>query len=342
MNAEPRSCASCDEIACGMHRLLPASEAPTDKTSWVLDCVWPETASLVAHAFRPNHQLIAPGIWRGYPRRYAWPAPVERSARFSTLRRHLVMRRVANATGAVRQQTYLRHDRALALRLARRVDYRAQHLVVAQAWLPWLDEAGALGGRTFDVIMSRYPFGEIHRLLDEAAAEMKGSRTITDFRASRELVEREAQLLSRARRIYTPHHGIASIFPEQAVTLSWHKPAPRPRGSGRRVAFLGPTIARQRPDIASRLARGLDQPLVVFGSIPELLWGDLPIERRDMGPHWLDDIGAILHPATLTHEPRALLEARANGVIIYATAGCGLPPEEFFPLESFSAAQTND
>jgi hypothetical protein len=224
--------------------------------------------------------------------------------------------------------------------LARRLDYRARHLVVAQAWLPWLDEAGALGGRSYDVLMSRYPFGEIHRRLDRVAAEAGASATIADFRADSELVAREAELLAGARRIVTPHHGIADLFPEQALRLAWHRPAPVARRAGDRVAFLGPTITRQRPDLVREIARSLPEPLIVFGAMlagPDY-WEGVPIERRALGPDWLDGLGAILHPAALTHEPRALLEAAANGVAVYATPECGLDPTDWRPIEGFASA----
>lgn len=336
MNREPRSCASCDELGCAMHKQLKAFDVPAERVSWLLDDAWPETASMVAASFGPDDELIAPGIFGTWPARYGWPVPTRHVAGIATARRHWSMRRVAGEAGAIRQRAYLHHDRLLARRLARRIDYRARHLVVAQAWLPWLDEAGAFGGRSFDVVMSRYPFGEIHRLLDQAASEIGRSATIADFRASAGLVEREAELLTRARRIYTPHHGIAALFPKQAVRLTWHKPPAIPQQVGKRVAFLGPTIARQRPDIARRLAAGLEEPLVVFGPVHEQMWDGLPIERRERGANLLDGIGAILHPATLTNEPRALLQARANGVAVYATEACGLDRSDYLPLSQFS------
>ena len=268
---------------------------------------------MVADMFAAGDQLIAPGILAGSPARYYWPVHSRAPAMLQTVKRHLAMRRVAKAPGGVRQRAYLEQDRLLARRLARAIDYRARHLVVAQSWLPWLDEAGALGGRTFDVVMSRYPLGEVHRMLDEAATDIGPSSTIADFRADAELVEREAELLARAQRIVTPHHGIASMFPGRTLLLAWHRPPPSPRQPGERVAFLGPTIARQRPDIARRLASSLDQPLIVFGPVIEPLWDGVAIERRAMGPGWLDGIGAILHPASLTNQPRALLEAVVVG-----------------------------
>jgi hypothetical protein len=317
-----------------MHRIVQA--LPAGRCAWVLDDVWPETASMVAEMFGAGDQLIAPGIKQSFPHRYDWPVRGLMPAKLQTIRRHLAMRRVAKAPGGIRQRAYLEQDRLVARRLARSIDYRARHLVVAQSWLPWLDEVGALGGRTFDVVMSRYPLGEVHRMLDEAAAEIGPSSTIADFRAEDGLVEREAELLARAQRIITPHHGIASLFPGRTLLLAWHRPQPSARRPGTRVAFLGPTIARQRPDIVRRLAGPLDQPLIVLGPVIEPLWEGVAIERRAMGPGWLDGIGAILHPASLTNQPRALLEALANGVKVYATPTCGLAPSDYSPIESFN------
>jgi hypothetical protein len=249
------------------------------------------------------------------------------------------MRRVAKASGGVRQRAYLEQDRLVARALARAIDYRSGHLVVAQAFLPWLDEAGALGGRSFDVVMSRYPLAEIHRRLDSAAAAAGPSPTIADFRAEAGLAEREAELLARARRIVTPHHGLAALFPAQGARLAWHRPPPLPRREGDRVAFLGPTIARQRPDIARAMARSLEAPLIVFGAMLEgpHFWDGTAIERRTFAPAWLDGIAAILHPATLTNQPRRLLEAAASGARIYATPECGLDPADYLPLDRFAA-----
>ena len=317
------------------HGLL---DPPPERTAYVLDSVWPEYASLIAASRRDDDQLIAPGLWRDWPSRYAWPGAAARSARLATVQRHLAMRGVARSSGAVRQAAYLRADRAVARALGRAIDYRAGHLVVAQSWLPWLDEMGALGGRTFDVLMSRYPLAEVHRLLDGAAAELAGSATISDFRAPAELVERESALLARARRIVTPHHGIAELFGERAVRLAWHRPSAVARESGDRVAFLGPTIARQRPDMARSVGEKLDHPLIVFGEMIEPSWWDgMPIERRSYDPQWLDGIGTILHPAAITNEPRRLLEALAAGVRVHATPACGLDPADYGPVEAFPA-----
>lgn len=339
MTGAPRSCASCDETGCALHGRHHVAAPRAMRTAWLLDEVWPEYASLVTALHRPGDQLLAPGLWGARPARYAWPGPVRHPAGLATLARHLAMRRVANAPGGVRQRVYLHHDRRVAQALARRIDYRCGHLVVAQTLLPWLDEAGMLGGRSFDVLLSRPPLAEIHRRLDAAAAELGPSATIGDFRADPALVAREGALLARARRIFTPHHALAALFPAQAARLAWHRPPPLPRAPGDRVAFLGPTIARQRPDLVRAMAGGLPAPLILFGALLEGpdFWAGIAVERRSFGPGWLDGIGAILHPATLTAQPRRLLQAAASGVTIYATPAAGLDPDDYRPLAAFAA-----
>jgi hypothetical protein len=336
--AAPRSCASCDETSCAMNRRHGLEAPPAARTAYVMDDVWPEYASMIAASLRPGDQLLAPGLLGPRPARYRWPQPAGHAGAAATARRHFTMRRVARASGAVRQQAYLDADRALARALARRIDYHASHLVVAQAWLPWLDEAGMLGGRSYDVAMSRYPFAEIHRRLDEAAAEIGPSPTISDFRANPDFVARETDLLARARRIVTPHHGIAALFAGRATQLAWHRPPATAPTRGDRVAFLGPTIARQRPDIARALAEGIDSPLIVFGSLieGEDPWGSLNIERRGFGQAWLEGVGAIIHPAVSTSQPRRLLQAIAAGVTVYATPASGLDPGDYRPLSHFA------
>jgi hypothetical protein len=318
-----------------MNRRHGVTEPPTFRASYILDDAWPEHASLLASAIRPDDQILAPGLLgMALPNRYDWPGIVRHRAPFATVRRHLAMRRVARASGDIRRRSSLHHERMLARALARAIDYRAGHLVIAQSWLPWLDEAGALGGRSFDVLMSRYPMADIHRMLDLAARQAGDSATIADYRADADLVAQEQALLARARHIITPHYGIASLYPTQAIRLAWHRPAPIAQIKGERVAFLGPTIARQRPDLVRGLTTALKQPLIVFGDMLEGrdVWNGTLIERRAMGAGWLDGIATILHPATFTHQPRLLLQAIANGVSVRATSACGLSPADFAPI----------
>ena len=204
-----------------MHK--SSRRCPPAQCACVLDDVWPETASMVAEMFGAGDQLIAPGLWPG-------PAAMLAQARPSTRRARKRSRAISPCAGSPKRPAGCANAPISSATGNSRGRWRGQSTIAPaiwwsrRAWLPWLDEAGALGGRSFDVVMSRYPLGEIHRRLDAAAAEFGPSSTIADFRADPELVEREAELLARARRIITPHHGIAAMFPGRTMRLAWHRP----------------------------------------------------------------------------------------------------------------------
>lgn len=337
--AHPRSCASCDMTSCALHiGHGPLIEPVSGKTTWLLDDAWPEYSSYLTRIAAPDDQILAPGLF-GAARiaRYDWSHPATRhAATFATARRHWTMRRVATAAGSVRQRAYATSDQRLATALAKAVDYRSEHLVVAQAWLPWLDRLGLLGGRSFDVLMSRYPLADIHARLDAAARDYAGppDPSIADFRASDDLVETEHRLLGEARRIVSPHDNICAMFADRAIRLAWHRPPTASAKPGKRTAFIGSTLPRDRPDLAARWASRSTDPLIVFGSASSdhRVWQGVPVEPRPWTPAWLDDIGTIVHPATMTIQPRRLLQALANGVTIHATPACGLPPTDYRTL----------
>ena len=339
---EPHSCATCGVADCRLSFVSRAIAPAAERTAFVLDEMWPEFRAHVARLVRPDDQVLVPGVLGRTLPRYAWrdgemAGRGDTAGTLATLYRHTVMRRVAAARGGVRQAAYLRADRLLAGALARRIDYRAGHVVVSQTFLPYLWRDGILGGRTFDVLMTRYPLAELHARLDRTGADHPDSRTIADFRAPDDLVTDEAQALAAARRLVTPHHDIAAQSGDRALWLDWERPRARLRRVGSRIAFLGPTAARQGAYHVRDIARRLPAPLIVFGSDLEGpdFWRGVAIERRPMSEAWLDDLGAILHPATVTHAPRRLIEAVNHGVTVYADDACGLAPGQWRPISSF-------
>lgn len=345
----PQSCATCGVADCRLSFVSRDIAPAAERTAFVLDEMWPEFRAHVARLVRPDDQVLIPGVLGRTLPRYAWcdgkmEGRGETAGIFATLHRHAMMRRVAAARGAVRQAAYLRADRAVARALARRIDYRAGHIVVSQTFLPHLWRDGVLGGRTFDVLMTRYPLAELHARLDRTAADHPDSRTIADFRAPDDLVADEAQALAAARRLVAPHHDIAARSGDRAVWLDWDRPRIRVRRTGARIAFLGPTAARQGAYRVRDIATRLDAPLIVFGGDLEGpdFWRGVAIERRPMNETWLDDIGAILHPATVTHAPRRLIEAATHGIAIYADAACGLAPGQWRPISDFGIDPSPD
>lgn len=337
----PGSCASCGVADCSMSYLAQGRPGRGGMTAWILDEVWPEYQNFIGGRLAPEDQVLSPGIaGRAALPRYTWDLPVSHRAGWATIARHLAMRRVRDRSGRERQQAYLHHDGRVAAALARHLDYHASHLVIEQTFLPWFAASGLLGGRSYDVLMTRYPLAVLHQKLDALAADCGTSPTIGDYRAEAALAEAEARALDGATGLVTPHHGIAALFPGKTLLLDWKTSAPKGPASGTRVGFLGPTVARQGAHWAREMARGLSQPLVVFGSDLEGsgFWEGVAIERRQFGQSWLTDIGALIHPAAMTNQPRRLLQAWGQGVQIYATPGAGLDPRHYRPLQEFSEA----
>src|SRR5581483_3171629 len=89
-------------------------------------------------------------------------------APLTTWRRSWRSRRLA-AQGAARQKALLDFDSALARDFSRKIPHTSDHLVVSQNLLPHLWRNGDLGGRTFDVLMTRLPMAELEKTLDAAA-----------------------------------------------------------------------------------------------------------------------------------------------------------------------------
>ena len=97
-------------------------------------------------------------------------------------------------------------------------------MVISQNLLPFIYETGVLGGRTFDVLMTRLPFEKLHERLDYAYSIHNKSPTLKDFRASKDLINLENKALTKARKIISPHYEIAKIFKNKIERLEFiHK-----------------------------------------------------------------------------------------------------------------------
>jgi hypothetical protein len=334
--ASPRSCASCDQTACHMNLMHRVDHVPNHKTTFLLDDVWPEYAEYIVQNAKPEDSIIAPGLFgKARISRYAWGMQAQHIASWQTILRHIHMRRVAKASGGIRQAAYLKSDAQITAALGKTIPIESRHLVIAQSWLPFLAQAGILGGRSYDVLMQRYPLADIHKTLDAIAKKQPDSVTISDFRAPEILVRSEAGALAGARKIITPHHGIAALFPQQAYLLNWHQAKPADTAAtGTRTAFIGAALTRHRPDLVRTMAQHLPEPLIIYGeSGHKTMWDGIAIEQRRMGPDWLRDVGTILHPSAMVHQPRKLLEAVAAGVTVHASTGCGLDPADYIPIQ---------
>lgn len=329
--AQPGSCASCGVSSCFRH-LKPDTDENPGRSAWLVDESWPEWNTYLAQLEASPDLLLRPLDGdRWHKPNYAWDATSFRHARnatFLTLQRAWATRRLREQ-GAERQRALLAWDERLARHYARQLQPEHTHLVVAQNLLPFLWRAGALGGRTFDVLMVRLPIHELQQQLDEAARRHPESATCADFRAPAEIADAEAQALIAAERWITPHAFIASLAGQRGVTVPWKMPAvpASTNHRARRVIFPASTLGRKGAYELREAARALNLELVCLGGIIEGrdFWQGTNMHRPAEGAgSWLDGAAAVVLPAFVEHRPRRLLLALAAGVPVITTPQCGL------------------
>ena len=327
------TCGTCGDVSCFRHE-KPAALL-RGRTAFLVNEAWPEFTNYVAQQKAPEDALFIPidGKRLGVSR-YSWDTSGFKgvvTAPVSVLRHSLSTRRLGTQ-GAARRIAELKAAERVAGRFARKLTPDVAELYVAQSLLPFLWRDGHLGGRHFCVLMTALPMHEIHRRLDAVAALHPDRATLSDFRASTELAELEADALAAAERIVTPHAEIAKLFGARALRLPWDVPAadavkaaPQAR---HRIAFPGPTVARKGCYEVREAARLLNLEVVPLGSELEGsgFWSDIHISHGDH-THWLDDISVVVQPAIVEQAPRRLLAALASGVPVIATAACGLDPQ---------------
>lgn len=327
-------CLTCGVTSCFRHPSAVHAHAPAGAhTVFLLEGLWPEFDTWCGLHSRPGDRWLTPLDGHRWKRpNYAWnppPGAQIRHATWQTLRRSW-RQRGCPPQGAVRQRFLLAAQRDLAHELARKVDPQARHLVVSQTLLPHLWLAGHLGGRTFDVLVNRWPLAALQAHLDEAAKRHPASGTLADFRADPALLRAEAEALAAAARIVTPHRAIAASFGARAILLDWNTPSdPQPRANlPETVRWLLPSSALGRKGI-HELVAALEEvggELLVLGRAREGT-GD-PLERISFRQASLEDLphcAAVVMPAWIEHEPRIALRALACGIPVIASNVCGLP-----------------
>lgn len=222
-------------------------------------------------------------------------------------------------------------DEKVAVAMVKHIPVQSTHLVISQNLLPFVWAEGALGGRTFDVLMTRLPIEKLHQRLDEAHRKFPESKTLNDFRASGELLQLESTALTRSRHVVTPHCEIAALFNNKALRLEWKYPqrvAATRIKSGGKVVFPASSLGRKGAYEVRQLARELNLSLRIAGTATEddSFWSGIETER--VQGNLFDNVRLLVYPAYVEHQPRLLLKAMASGIPVIASAACGLTESE--------------
>ena len=334
-----RAAADGDCLTCGVSSCFRHPSANRDHTPvaghavWLLDGLWPEFNGWCQRHSHPGDRWLTPLDGQRWKKpNYAWTPPAGtliHHVTWQTLRRSWQQRRLP-AQGAVRQQFLLSAQRQLAENFAHRLDPQARHLVISQTLLPHLWQAGHLGGRTFDVLVNRWPLDALHARLNAAAALHPHSDTLADFRADSALVHAETQALAAAARIVTPHRAIAATFGSRAILLDWEMPTPAqrtpPPPTVTRWFFPASALGRKGIHELAAALHDTGGELLVLGRAREGTTNPLAnISHHPATVAELTTCTALVIPAWIEHEPRLALRALAMGIPVIATHACGLP-----------------
>jgi hypothetical protein len=220
---------------------------------------------------------------------------------------------------------HLRQDTRLARQLARQIPQlkneggelrEVTHLTVPLRLLVPLAETGALGGRSYDVVLDRLPLPQLHAALDAAAARWPESETLGDFRAAPAYVRREAQLLADARAVVPgPANAPMPLLCKKGGNIVYFPASPL----GRFGAFALRDALKGLPGNVEVVTRGSATDGRPLG------WRALPLEG-------LEEVAVVVFPAVVIgpNSPamtlfRAALYAGIPGI---ASETCPFAPEE--------------
>ena len=317
------SCATCGQEGCySWHRV--DRQVVESGTAWLVSQWSPEFEQIDA-ARTQLFRLIDGKRWRRPA--YVFPAETFGAVSDFTLLglKQALRRRRVDERGAERQMRILYESEELARAYARRLRYDVRHLIVSQSLLPFLWREGVLGGRTFDVLMSRLPLAAIHNRLDDAARMHPERTLLTDFRAPNEIVQAESEALEASNRQFTCHLAVAQSVTRPEM-LDWPKQPLMCWEPGRALVFPGPSASRKGAYEVREVARDLDLEVVLLDNVLEGpdFWDGIKTRRLARTDAWLDGVGVVLQPAVVEDRPIALLRALSAGCPVVATEACGL------------------
>ncbi|MES2279164.1 MAG: VanW family protein [Bacteroidota bacterium] len=325
-------CYSCGNFQCFKHPDGIPVKRESAITTYILDDKWDEFDEYIKTQATDTDFFIAPLINNRFIKasRYNWWFKNPANARALTLvalQRALLMRwfNKSNIFGLM-----LRLDKRVAKAAARKIPMASTHLVISQNLLPYLWQEGALGGRTFDVLMTRLPMEKLHERLDLAHSKFPDSTTLNDFRAPQNLIDMENAALTQSRCVITPHTEVAGIFNNKSLKLNWVLPkmAPKIPVPGGRILFPASALGRKGAYELRQLAKELNLQVTITGKATENanFWDGITTSftTGDI----FENISMVIYPVYVEHQPRLLLKAIAAGLPVITTTACGLMPAD--------------
>jgi hypothetical protein len=326
-------CYSCGNFSCFKHPDRSSIKQENAITTFILDDKWDEYDDYIQSISTDKDLFLVPLRKNKWIKtnRYNWTVNAAKNLKsvpFAAFKRALKLRFANSKNNAF--SLLLRYDKKVAEAMLKHIPIKSSHIVISQNLLPYAWEKGIFGGRTFDVLMSRLPMEKLHQTLDLAQQKYSESKTLNDFRAPQEIIDVENTALTKSRNIITPHQGIADIFTNKVIRLNWISPKKPEKkiALGNKILFPASAIGRKGAYEMKRLAKELNFIIVVSGKIKESesFWEELQVESSGTNP--FENIGLLVYPAYVEHQPRLLLKALFAGIPVITTTAAGLAPRE--------------
>ncbi len=323
-------CYSCGNFECFKHPEKTFREREKAITTFILDEKWSEYEEYIKSIDKNGNHFIVPLLANRFIKinRYLWAITKGKSVTavtLITLYRSLCLRIFTKPENNV-FSLMLNLDKMVAREMVKQIPIESTHIVISQNLLPFIWADGALGGRTFDVLMTRFPIEKLHERLDVAYQKYPSSQTLNDFRAPEDLIDLENAALTKSRHIVTPHKEIADIFNNKAILLSWSYPKStvQPTLSGGKILFPASSLGRKGAYEVRQLAKELNLGIKIIGNATEddSFWNGIKVEMAKTNP--FEDVQLLVYPTYIEHQPRILLKAISSGLPIITTTACGL------------------
>jgi len=330
-SAKLNDCFSCGNFECFKHPDRSIAAPRKAMTTFILDEKWTEYERYISIVAQREDHFIIPFVAGERFRigRYTWSVPNKRNTSrvpLTTFYRSLYLKIFVRTKGNIFSMM-LGLDQKIAKRMIKYIPVESTHIVISQNLLPFAWTEGVLGGRTFDVLMTRLPIEKLHERLDMAFEKFPDSSTLNDFRSPDDLINAENAALTKARHIVTPHQEIADLFNNKSVRLDWNCPkkARSVAATGTKILFPASALGRKGAYEIRRLAKELNLSIRLIGNAVEYesFWNGISVEKTKSDP--FEDVQIIIYPTYVEHQPRFLLRAIAAGLPVITTTAAGLP-----------------
>ena len=325
-------CYSCGNAACVKHVPKKILQPKAGKTTYILDNYWPEFDTYINENKKDNDSYIQ-ATSKNTPlfgKNFRWNLDENKisSPFFAGFFRELKMR-VNVKLGKNVFKENLAINKKFVASLAKHIPLDTTHIVVSQAFLPFLYDRSIFGGRTFDVLLTRFPIKELQERLNVTYKMYPQSKTLHNFRANKQVVELEEDALQHASTLITPHADIAKLFDDNIVKLPWILPsASTITTKGDKILFPSSLLARKGAYEIKKIVNDLGISIEVFGSATEDSTFDNSFKHNTfLGDY--ENVKLVVFPAYIEHEPRFLLKLIAMGIPIITTKATGVDASEF-------------